>query len=787
MVLICACSKGKQGGIEARVSFSGFRPACIEVTATDLEDSSRTGKDAVVVTADRVYTVGIAPGANWSKAWSVVAVGREGSCSGNIVARDEEKRVEVGNDVRAVDFSLEAIDRDADGWVTDCDDMNPMRNPGIAESCTDGVDNDCDNSTDCGDSDCATKACDDRNPCTTGDTCSGAACAGMLVSCGNPPVECRTNAGMCMGDAGCVWPFATVGTPCDAGACDNSGNCGPADRELNCADGVDDPSDSDTLVDCLDPDCSSTGASCDAGPCVLGATCQTNTACTGTAKTCDTPGTCQMGGACNPTNGQCIYANAAPGSMCSDGNACTDESCNGSGQCIAMPKSCPGGGPCATAGCDAGGCFVQPLSGNACDDGMACTYGDTCNAGSCTGTTYMCGTPPICRQPGTCLGDGGCNFVQANNGTLCDGGWGTCQSGSCMPLPSSPFPYAPSNFNPASVTPAGAVNITCSMSFNSSDAGVTGNWCNNPAPAVFTVTMDGGVQAMLLAAQSLTVSSSGTLRLIGSRPVIIAVYSTGQTLIDGDVLANSETATIRGAGSRGSIACATQAGGDSTLPDHSGGGAGYGTPGAPGAFMNGGAPGDAGPTSPVPLLGGCPGGDAQNGAEGGNGGGALQLSVAGELKLGAGTISVSGAGGRGGVISGNPRRAGAGGGSGGVLLLEGNQLDLTSSATLTSNGGAGGEGGDGDEVGSAGGNGSTTGQTFATSGDTADQGGNGGRGGTRAGLPQTGEGRQSNGGSGGAVGRIFIRAHTSCAVALNASQVSPPYQELISNNCIPSP
>src|SRR5439155_432500 len=88
---------------------------------------------------------------------------------------------------------------------------------------------------------------------------------------------------------------------------------------------------------------------------------------------------------------------------------------------------------------------------------------------------------------------------------------------------------------------------------------------------------------------------------------------------------------------------------------------------------------------------------------GGNGGGAVQLSVGGTLTmLPYSTVAAFGGGGLGGT--GGQRIAGGGGGSGGAVLLEANLLSLAALSAVTANGGAGGEGsgdvitgGDGDD------------------------------------------------------------------------------------------
>lgn len=795
VLLGAACTCGKPGsGLEVEITFTGFRPACLEVQVSDEGDPGRTASAAVAVTAARPHVVGIARAQGWSPRWQVTVLAREGSCQGPVVAGETRAGIEVpeGAVARAT-FALSGTDADGDGYSpqsaggTDCDDQSAQRSPGLPETCADGLDNDCDGLLDCGDPGCAGAGCDDGSGCSTNDTCSAGSCAGAPLDCGPPALPCRQSAGACTADAGCSWPLEAVGSPCDGGACNSAGLCAPADSELDCGNGIDDATDADLLADCQDPDCFSIQAPCDAGLCVVGATCRPDFSCTGAPKTCLPNRQCRDAGTCDPGTGACTNPQSPVGSPCDDGDPCTDDTCTSNGMCQGAAKVCTSPTLCATSSCDAGACVLAPANtGASCDDDAGCTHSDVCAGGACGGQVYSCANPPSCRQPGACLGDGGCSFALAQDTTPCDGGWGTCQSGNCIAVPTSPFPYPATNFNPALYDAGGAVVINCAVVFNSSSGAVAPGWCGGPAPNLHLVTMDGGVQARLIAAQSLLVTSSGSLTLHGALPVIIASYSTGQTLIDGPILADTDGALDAGAGSRTRAQCGTQAGGDSVNPDHGGGGAGYGTPGAAGSLL--GAAGDAGPTTPAPLLGGCPGGNCTSGAAGGFGGGAVQLSVAGELKLGSGGVSVSGGGGRGGITGGSPPRGAGGGGSGGVILLEGNRLDLTSSSFLTANGGAGGEGSDADESGGDGESGSVTGSGFAVSPNLANQGGNGGRGGTRGGAPQQGATQTTNGGSGGAVGRIFIRSHaTPCVVNILPVQVSPQYQQWVTNNCPSSP
>jgi cysteine-rich repeat protein len=96
------------------------------------------------------------------------------------------------------------------------------------------------------------------------------------------------------------------------------------------------------------------------------------------------------------------------GSACADdGNVCTDESCDGSGTCLhtantaSCDSTCAPGGVCASGVCES----PQPApTGTTCDrDGNACTV-DTCNGtGTCAAAGPLdCGPCAVCEPPGGC-------------------------------------------------------------------------------------------------------------------------------------------------------------------------------------------------------------------------------------------------------------------------------------------------------------------------------------------------------------------------------------------------
>jgi hypothetical protein len=170
--------------------------------------------------------------------------------------------------------------------------------------------------------------CEDGDACTAGDTCSGGIClSGGPTDCddGN---DCTDDA--CASATGCSHvPTATCddGDPCTDDVCDVALGCQYADNTAACDDG---------------------------------------SACT-TADTCS-------GGACV----------GGPPPVCSDNNACTDDTCDPAVGCVFLANTDP------------------------CDDGDACTVGDACNGGVCTpgAPDFGCSQVPgtFCEVSGS-LGD----------------------------------------------------------------------------------------------------------------------------------------------------------------------------------------------------------------------------------------------------------------------------------------------------------------------------------------------------------------------------------------------
>ncbi|MCB9738523.1 MAG: hypothetical protein H6747_04585 [Deltaproteobacteria bacterium] len=182
--------------------------------------------------------------------------------------------------------------------------------------------------------------------------------------------------------------------------------------------------------------------------CDDGNTCTNETCDTGTglcASTALTGGSCEDGDACTGA-GSCAAGACKGGAAktCNDNDPCTVDGCNAVTGCTTAPAAdgvtCDDGNPCtAVDGCKAGSCVG--LKDKDCSDGKACTL-DSCNKqdGSCVSTfdptcTAPCATAADCADGDDCTVDacvvatGKCTHDAAADGVVCAGG--QCASGVC--------------------------------------------------------------------------------------------------------------------------------------------------------------------------------------------------------------------------------------------------------------------------------------------------------------------------------------------------------------------
>jgi hypothetical protein len=258
--------------------------------------------------------------------------------------------------------------------------------------------------------------CDDGNSCTLRDQCTGGSCAGTPVVCNGGISGCQEFA--CLPEFGeCALVPRADGSPCDDGnACTSGDQCSAG----TCGGTPADCSPFDTA--CTTGSCNPATAGCVSTPREDGSECDDGNACTSgdqcTAGTCTgAPVDCSsldnecVAGRCNPQVGQCEAVPAGDGTPCDDQAFCTllDQCiggvCNGTGDpcfggaecartCDEGSDSClsaagtactSDGNPCTDDTCDGDGGCVHTANSEACDDGLYCTSGDTCADGECAG------------------------------------------------------------------------------------------------------------------------------------------------------------------------------------------------------------------------------------------------------------------------------------------------------------------------------------------------------------------------------------------------------------------
>ena len=180
---------------------------------------------------------------------------------------------------------------------------------------------------------------------------------------------------------------------------------------------------------------------------------------------------------------------------CTDGNACTLDSCGDAGVCefeavagcqpCTLTAECDDGDPCTTDSCNAGTCAQMPApDGTVCDDGSLCTSADACAAGACTGAPVSCSDGDACTTD-TCEPLLGC----LSTGILCDDGVActadSCDSGTgCLFVSTCP--------SGQTCSPSGVCTTEATLSFQEGVGGYAGTQDTYLAEGLPT-TPNGGV------------------------------------------------------------------------------------------------------------------------------------------------------------------------------------------------------------------------------------------------------------------------------------------------------
>jgi hypothetical protein len=344
-----------------------------------------------------------------------------------------------------------------------CDDGNLCTINDLCQggNCLPGDAFDCNDGNPCTDDICSplkgclhtnnTVACDDQDPCTLQDKCSGGSCVGTA------PKDCNDN-NPCTDDL-CV-PLAGCSHKNNAYACDDGNKCTQGDacvagscvpgEVLSCNDGnicTDDFCDADlgcyhntNAAACDDFNSCTTNDQCSNGKCLgIGSIdCDDDNPCT--KDSCLAKGGCQhenIDVACtdgNPCtlNDQCVDGVCQPGLEfdCDDDNPCTEDLCNAQGACEHTPADgeCDDANPCTTGdSCVGGEC--KPAAMTDCDDGNVCTT-DACHpADGCTHSlnTAWCDDDDPCTTGDKCA----LGLCEPGVPMNCDDG-NPCTADSCL-------------------------------------------------------------------------------------------------------------------------------------------------------------------------------------------------------------------------------------------------------------------------------------------------------------------------------------------------------------------
>jgi len=286
----------------------------------------------------------------------------------------------------------------------------------------------------------------------------------------------------------------------------------------------------------------------------------------------------------------------------------------------------------------------------------------------------------------------------------------------------------------------------------------------------------------VVAGAGLTVLAGKKVTAHGGKPLLLLSTMTMDVLGDVDVSSHATGPQAHGAGANPAAPACSFA--TAPMQPLLGGGAyggslgskgGSGSQASPAGTSMIGVPGSEAPMFPVPLRGGCKGGDGAvpgvgtDEGHGGDGGGAVGFLAIDQIRINSARINASGAGGHGGPIAAG-LSGGGGGGSGGMIYFDSpKDLLFEGAVRLWANGGSGGQGGSGTQAGDNG-NESMGPMQFAQGTNGPGNAGNGGTGSQGSGVG--GDGQTSTGGGGGGGGGGAGAIHAPGLAG--ASAISPP-------------
>ncbi|MFH1807714.1 MAG: hypothetical protein ABIJ09_03140 [Pseudomonadota bacterium] len=365
----------------------------------------------------------------------------------------------------------------------------------------------------------------------------------------------------------------------------------------------------DASVDAQHPDNGVQDTAADGGPAGdATSTCQDHSACPGsfchpTMHTCETP-TCldgylngdetgiDCGGSCIGQTPPCN-----DGAGCSNHTDCSSDFCRPSDDTCQSPTCSDGFFNQDETDIDCGGVCVE--QGPLCDNSDGCGADGDCLSGFCRVSTHTCEAPtcfdqylnqdetdvdcggscvgqsPLCIDGQGCDDNGDCqnDFCRPADWTCrtptCTDGFQNqdetgidCGGITCAPCSTCWGSAANFDFDDGALVYSAAVDLTgCSPTINTSLAAdaMLSNWCG-PVPTPVVMAQTGGPDTVIVPMASLRIPATSTLRLVGNKPVVLAVRgdATVQGVIDvgakgttpgagGDLSTDGSIATAGGA------------------------------------------------------------------------------------------------------------------------------------------------------------------------------------------------------------------------------------------------
>ncbi len=156
VVVGCRSGNGAEGAVKLTVSWSGFKPGCVRVSARDAAGAGEARSTELTGKGDFTggeATLAVYREEGWGTTLSVSVEAFEHGCQGSAVTQTFRTVTLTPGEVSEVTLSVAAEDTDQDGYVsqltggTDCMDADPLSHPGATELC-DSRDNDCDTQVD---------------------------------------------------------------------------------------------------------------------------------------------------------------------------------------------------------------------------------------------------------------------------------------------------------------------------------------------------------------------------------------------------------------------------------------------------------------------------------------------------------------------------------------------------------------------------------------------------------------------------------------------------------------